>query len=937
MRRLAVMVAVLLAASTLPADEVTIVNSFETEGEIADWEVIAGRDAKLIEGPGVTHGGHALEITFDPQGKPYPVYIRRKKELRDWSKFDTLVIDVFNPNAFPVGAGVHIGDEAWRQKATYWNRHNAYPKLAPGKGQIRIPVHGLFRGEAGGRNKDLNFNIDPSKIMRFDLKFGNVPQTGTIVLDHIRFVRGEPRPEGVWAFDFGPESQAVMAGWTAVGRETSYTPERRFGWEGGIPPIGSAARDTTFGPVLTRDFVEAGGCTFRIDVPPGRYDVLAFFENCGYWGQEQARHAERRILSGGKVVWSERRPDGKSTALFRFEDVEPVGVDIWETYMLPEITKPVRFTLDAGADGLKLRFEADVVWGSRIAALAVCRADDPAGRRWTDAQIATLAGEFRTEASCLDPPAPKYTPPATWAPKSLVAWPVKIEDEITPNSVPKDPPDPAELRLTAEALRGEYESVSVAIRPTKDLGTCTARVEWPKELRPLPVTVWSVRYGTSRRGSIAYHITPSHLLPAGTLNMPKDLTRQFIVTFKVPENARPGTYRPVFVLLDARRMTIRAVPIALTVHDVTLRRETEFLMGMYGLYPPRLLMSAQDREKYLEETLVLMRDYGMNALVEEPTFTVTGWKDGRPEIDFAEADRFFALCRKHGFTRGIRDHGTNFRNLHGWYEKGSPGRRTEQQSGLDFETAMMRAFEALDAHARANAWPVLFYKMCDETRVREEAERQLEFMKLIDRIHKRFPDTLEPLGSYSVHFRTRPTDRNDMLYWHQRFFENLAVSNLNNHDETVLDEARKLGRKVHIYNQGTSRWSFGMYQWSEYRKGVAARWQWHTNILHGYQFFDLDGREPDTSMILYGREGLYTTLRFERCREGAEDFYLYQTLDDLIQSNRRTGRKPDETAKAEALLAGATDRVRVNERDRPAWFDPYEFKRSVVAAIMEIR
>ena len=176
-----------------------------------------------------------------------------------------------------------------------------------------------------------------------------------------------------------------------------------------------------------------------------------------------------------------------------------------------------------------------------------------------------------------------------------------------------------------------------------------------------------------------------------------------------------------------------------------------------------------------------------------------------------------------------------------------------------------------------------------------------------------------------------------MLYWHQRFFENLAISNLNNHDETVLTEAKKLGRKVHIYNQGTSCWSFGLYQWSEFQKGVAARWQWHTNILHGYQFFDLDGREPDPAMILYGRNGLYTTIRFERSREGAEDFYLCQTLHDLIQSNTKAGRKPAETKRAEELLTGTTDRVRINQRGKPDWFDPYEFKRKAITAVMEIR
>ncbi len=32
--------------------------------------------------------------------------------------------------------------------------------------------------------------------------------------------------------------------------------------------------------------------------------------------------------------------------------------------------------------------------------------------------------------------------------------------------------------------------------------------------------------------------------------------------------------------------------------------------------------------------------------------------------------------------------------------------------------------------------------------------------------------------------------------------------------------------------------------------------QWHLLALHGYQFFDLDGREPDTAMINWTSQGI---------------------------------------------------------------------------------
>ena len=249
----------------------------------------------------------------------------------------------------------------------------------------------------------------------------------------------------------------------------------------------------------------------------------------------------------------------------------------------------------------------------------------------------------------------------------------------------------------------------------------------------------------------------------------------------------------------------------------------------------------------------------------------------------------------------------------------------------------MRAWRAVDEHARAAGWPTIFYAMCDETRVREQAERELEFMKMMQTVSAAFPDTVRTSGSYSVNFRNRPTDEDDLLYWHQRFFENLDVSSLNSHDESVMDEARRLGKEVHIYNQGRTRYSFGLYQWSEFRKGVKARWQWHLNVLHGYQFFDLDGREPDTAMICYGRNTIYPTIHFERCREGAEDFYLYQTALDAVTLARAAGNAGPAVGRLEALLQDAEEAVRLNQRNAPPGYDPDSVKARIVAALEELQ
>jgi hypothetical protein len=123
---------------------------FEDESALKAWEVTAGTPALVAEG--ATHGAHALQITFDPRGQYHGAYLLWRQPPRDWSHYDALVLDVFNPTSAPVSGYVLVADSAWQQTGrSYWNRHNGLTAFAPGHSQWVIPVRGLYRGEAGSR------------------------------------------------------------------------------------------------------------------------------------------------------------------------------------------------------------------------------------------------------------------------------------------------------------------------------------------------------------------------------------------------------------------------------------------------------------------------------------------------------------------------------------------------------------------------------------------------------------------------------------------------------------------------------------------------------------------------------------------------------------------------------------------------------------------
>ena len=919
----AVLVVAMASAALADEAKTLILNDFESDADLKLLEIPAGTATLSTEG--ITHGEKALQVTWDP--KTGPTYIHVIKPPEDWTPYDALQLDVFNPGDTPVPAEFVAGDKAWKDKPGYWTRHNAKTVFGPGKTTWTLPVRGMYRGETAFRNRDIKRDIDPDSIVRVWFGFGGKDVTGKLFIDNLRLVKVAP-PKDVWAFDLGPASQAVMLGWTAVAPKSKYDAKAGFGFTADLVP--NKARDTTFGPSLIRDCIECGGAPFRVDVPEGKYQVMVLYENSGFWGGEQAQCTARKIEVDGKTLWKDEHPDGTAHSLYRFENVEPVNVDIWDTYMVPELAKQVVFDAQAGKDGLVLAFSADHPFGSRVSAIAIHKSGDAEAAAWVKDQMTAVANDFRKAALCLDKPAPKFEAPAGWQKLGLVAWGADLDADIKPTSVP--PAEIAEsdkLALSRVAVRGEYEPFGVAIRPLKDLGACKLRLEGgSKDVEAQIGVVW---YGMSREaGAISYHVMPESLRPQNTVTLPKNVTRQVIVTCRVADDAKAGDVTWTLVVSDVSGNDILRVPLKLAVHAVKLDRQSDFLMGFYGMDAPGILPKER-RQAAMEQSLLLLQQHGMNGICGAASCKLKGFESGQPQIDFTEMDAFVTLAKKYGFTRAIDSYGCPLlKGINDGYEIGATGKKVAEQAGLSYDEALMRAWKAIDEHARKADWPTLYACLCDETRIRAECERELEFMAAMSKASKAFPKTLRTEGAYSVNFKERPEDKNNILYWLQRYFETLDASTLNLHDESVLAEGAKTGKEVFIYNQGLTRYSFGLYQWSEYRKGVKGRWQWHLNDVYGYQFFGLDGWTNDEMMIFYGRNAIYPAVAFERCREGAEDFYLYQTLWNLVEKG--AGNEADR-AKAKALLEDEVAKIKVNQRQTPPDYAPEAFKAKVVAAI----
>jgi len=121
-----------------------------------------------------------------------------------------------------------------------------------------IPVHGLWRGEAGSRNVDVKRDMDADSIVRVDFGFGARGASGRGIVDNLRLVKAG-RPASVWAFDFGPPGQPVMPGWTPVSHLSVYSNKAGYGWG----PRGGAPWDAAVSALAVRLNASAGARSCR--------------------------------------------------------------------------------------------------------------------------------------------------------------------------------------------------------------------------------------------------------------------------------------------------------------------------------------------------------------------------------------------------------------------------------------------------------------------------------------------------------------------------------------------------------------------------------------------------------------------------------------------------------------------------------------------------
>jgi hypothetical protein len=161
----------------------TMIMGFESGGDIHKWEVRQG-NLPVIDTKHVTEGSKSLRVRGG--------HILATFSLpRDWTRYEAMEFDIFNEGDTLHKMELVLGDDSFMANQNYWNRFNAVYMLVPGENTVSIPVNGLYRGEAGARNRGtIARNLDTQQIAFMSITFHGRGRGAPLFMDHLRMVGG---------------------------------------------------------------------------------------------------------------------------------------------------------------------------------------------------------------------------------------------------------------------------------------------------------------------------------------------------------------------------------------------------------------------------------------------------------------------------------------------------------------------------------------------------------------------------------------------------------------------------------------------------------------------------------------------------------------------------------------------------------------------------
>jgi hypothetical protein len=845
-------------------------------------------------------------------------------EPQDWAGYDFLKAELQSAAAAPMRLSVEIWDASARD---YWTRVNYETVVPPGRSTLVLPVKQLYVGEKSRPGRMLDLAL----VTRLVFGIGDQPP-GSLLLDRVRLERDDSvarlRFPGLHAFDLGPSTGPVMDGFTAVTPATLYSKGRGYGlkdariWR---------AFDALQPDPLYQDFIciEDGG--LAVDVPNGRYRVFVNIDSpSGFWGEYQ-RYRRRTVLAEGRPVVDETMDfDSFKAKYFRFWDVEDrPGENTFDKYQRPYFREKT-FDVQVTDGQLNLEFRGEN-WACSVSAVVIFPVREEARGR---AFLADLAARRRFyfdnyfKRVLRRPTGQPPRPTDEDRRRGFIVFQRDVMQDVFANHIP-DPNERVET-LRAEAFAGEYEPVTLAVFPLRNLGKVAIGVSdlrGPVGRSRIPADAIDRGFVSNRltrvtaEGSV-YTIAPRLIMPGGAADVPEGLTRRFWLTVRTPAGAWPGLYKGTITIRPETGGMVE-IPLEFRVRAGTLH-PVDIPAGPFGYQigvpwyedDPR---AAEYNRRLNDAGLRKLREYGFTSFSGMPSIAYRGFRGGKPILDFGVADAQMKRAKELGFL-AVVSYGGGLSGIDSYHQDAS---QMAAAGFKDYPSFLKALYSQIQSHADRNVWLPVYYNIGDEP-LGDELVRSAENAEAYRAAFPEGPPFFTAASSFEGSDRGNP---------HFRLSRGLHVVEWNGHDEAGVKLLHEAGGDWAFYNGG-NRWTYGTYMYKAAKQfGMKFRLSWHWNAAAGDPYYALDCREDDYAWCTAAPDGrLIPSVEFERLREGLDDYRRLLTLSRLAAA------RPDSpfARHARGLIDGRMGSFHLGQREHDALFpveDLTDFRRRVDDAI----
>jgi hypothetical protein len=737
--------------------------------------------------------------------------------------------------------------------------------------------------------------------------------------------------DGIWRFNFAPGSAPDVESFITIGVDTDYHGWRGYGWLDAEGPIKAGKwpgdEQKTWesrsnlnvvnrrGPDDLARSHATGPATFALDLAPGKYEVWVLSGDSGHL--EYIPREPYRIIVEGKTAFEFGISAGEFIKEFETPALEDElsQSDVWRHAIEPRFKwsrivvevedgqltvnvasnkrdssvsdftgdyahtearsgPPVRFT---GALNAMLVLPATP--DASVGVQTVNAIDD-----WRQQNISRNWKRIDTESE----PFASFT--KADRERGYTVFPVNALSPVMPD----DQQSHAETVIKLRATPGEYVPITFAITPLKDLGETRVDFNTLHGLSDTANKTLSTE-GNLVSGVVRYHASPidkqrkvwrpgpAMVVPTSQWNIREGVSKQFWLTYRVPDEMSPGLYTGAIEINPEHAAGTR-LAVELQVLPFKLQRPKQLAIGM-TYFSPAQYAATGDTDFWLrmQAEFADMRAHNMT------TIQYTGIRMD----DYDRFGRALALYRNAGFEQPItvlESHGTMWRLR----RNGIPWTSGE------FHTRYVKFIRDFLEQAQLRQWPPIIINFGDEfTNTAME-----EFGADVARHLKEIPGIVTSADANGYKEVELMAPEVDIVAFNKGWDGPEGVNEgkqlLN---KGTVDLILNAGATPWLVNIGMDRFSNGYWFWKMIRLGVRGKMEWIYRSYNGMPFNTFDAEPLRAHAVYPGPDGTaIPSLDYEWMRMGLDDLAYLYTLEQVVASSRGDPEKALAVTAAEAFI-----------------------------------